>query len=150
MKYIASLFLIVSLFGFNLKYKNFSAEFNQSVKSEDKTINYEGKLYIKNSLVSWHYQKPIEKTIWTTLDNKIYIYEPDLEQVTIYNSSKQDNFFKLIESAKKVEKNLYLKKYDGKNIYFKVKDGMISKIYYKDKIWYFVKFKFLWYKTKRV
>ena len=62
MKYIASLFLIVSLFGFNLKYKNFSAEFNQSVKSEDKTINYEGKLYIKNSLVSWHYQKPIEKT----------------------------------------------------------------------------------------
>jgi len=133
MKYILILFLVVFSFGFDLKYKSFQSDFNQSVQSDNKTIYYSGKVYIQNSLVFWNYQKPIIKKIWATY-NKIYVYEPDLEQVTIYNTSKNDNFFELIKTATKIKKNLYLKEYNNKKIYFVLEDGMIKKIYYKDKI----------------
>jgi len=133
MKQIILIFLIIYGYSFDLKYKNFESDFNQSVKSENKTIYYNGKVYVKNGLVYWHYTKPIEKKIWATMD-KIYVYEPDLEQTTIYNTSKKDNFFDLIKTAKKIKNNLYLKNYDNKNIYFKIKNGLITKIYYKDKI----------------
>ena len=130
MKYILLLFFIVLSYGFELKYKSFSADFNQSVKSENKSIYYQGKLNIDNNLVFWHYIKPIEKKIW--ISDKIYVYEPDLEQVTIYK--KNENFFKLLKTAKKIKNNLYLKIYDNKKIYFVVKNKMVVKIYYKDKI----------------
>ena len=133
MKQIILIFMIIFSYGFELKYKNFESDFNQSVKSENKTINYNGKVYVKDSLVYWHYTKPIEKKIWATL-NKIYVYEPDLEQTTIYDTTKKDNFFELIKTAKKIKNNLYLKKYNNKDIYFQVKDNIITKIYYKDKV----------------
>ena len=133
MKQIFLLIFIVFSYGFDLKYKSFESDFNQSVESENKTIFYQGKVYIDNNLVYWHYIKPIEKKIWA-INNKIYVYEPDLEQVTIYKTSKQDNFFELIKSAKKIKENLYLKEYNNKEIYFKIRDNLIQKIYYKDKI----------------
>jgi outer membrane lipoprotein carrier protein len=133
MKRLFLIFLSIYTFGFELKYNQFTSDFNQSVKSENKTINYEGKVYVNNQLIFWHYTKPIEKKIWLTSNNKIYVYEPDLEQVTIYNNSKE-NFFKLIKSAKKLKNNLYLKKYNDHKIYFKTDNGLIKKIYYKDKV----------------
>jgi len=133
MKQIILIFIVIISYGFELKYKSFKSDFNQSVKSENKIINYNGKVYVKDSLVYWHYIKPIEKKIWATMD-KIYVYEPDLEQVTIYNTSKKDNFFELIKSSQKIKKNLFLKTYNNKKIYFEVKNSLIKKIYYKDKI----------------
>ena len=133
MKHIILIFMIILSYGFDIKYKSFESDFNQSVKSENKIIHYEGKVFVDNNLVYWHYIKPIEKKIWATND-KIYVYEPDLEQVTIYQKSNNDNFFKLLKTAKKIDKNTYLKKYDNKNIYFKTKNDLITKIYYKDKI----------------
>lgn len=133
MKQIILIFIVIISYGFELKYKSFESDFNQSVKSENKIINYNGKVYVKDSLVYWHYIKPIEKKIWATMD-KIYVYEPDLEQVTIYNTSKKDNFFELIKSSQKIKKNLFLKTYNNKKIYFEVKNSLIKKIYYKDKI----------------
>jgi outer membrane lipoprotein carrier protein len=134
MKQLFFILLSIYAFGFELKYNSFISDFNQSVRSENKTINYKGKVYVNHELIFWHYTKPIEKKIWVTLDNKIYVYEPDLEQVTIYNTSKKDNFFKLIRSAKKIKDNLYLKEYDNRKIYFETNNGLIKKIYYKDKI----------------
>ena len=133
MKQILLLSLAIFLYGLNIKYKEFSADFNQSVKSENKTIKYYGKVNVDNNLVFWHYTKPIKKKIWATL-NKVYVYEPDLEQVTIHNIGKNDNFFTLLKTAKKIKNNLYIKSYDNKNIYFIVKNQMITKIYYKDKV----------------
>jgi outer membrane lipoprotein carrier protein len=132
MKYII-LFIAIFSFGFELKYKSFEAEFNQTVQSENKTIYYKGIVKVKNDFVFWHYKKPIEKKIWNTLD-KIYVYEPDLEQVTIYKKNQNDDFFKLIKNAKKIKNHLYMKKYDNKNIYFITNNQTITKIYYKDKI----------------
>jgi len=133
MKPLILIFFMIFSYGFELKYKSFESDFNQSVESENKTIHYQGKVYIKDNLVFWHYTKPIEKKIWATL-NKIYIYEPDLEQTTIHNISKKDNFFELLKTAKKVKNNLYVKNFDNKKIYFLIKNKMIKKIYYKDKI----------------
>jgi len=133
MKYLILVFFIMFSYGFELKYKSFESDFNQSVKSENKTIYYKGKVFIKDNLVFWHYTKPIEKKIWAT-SNKVYVYEPDLEQTTIHNISKQDNFFELLKTAKQIKNNLYEKEYDNKIIYFVIKNDMINKIYYKDKI----------------
>jgi outer membrane lipoprotein carrier protein len=133
MKKLIFILLAIYSFAFELKYKSFISDFNQSVKSEKTTISYNGKVYIKNNLIYWHYIKPIEKKIWITT-NKIYVYEPDLEQITIYQTSQKDNLFRLIKSAKQIKNTLYLKKYDNKNIYFKTSNNLIKKIYYKDKI----------------
>jgi len=145
MKHLILFIFIIFSYGFELKYKSFESDFNQSVKSENKTIFYKGKVFIDNNLVFWHYTNPIEKKIWS--NNKIYVYEPDLEQVTIYQKSKKDDFFTLLQTAQKVKKNLYLKKYDNKNIYFVVKNKMIEKIYYKDKVDNLVTLNF--YNTKK-
>ncbi len=133
MKKILVLFLTILSYGLEIKYKEFSADFNQTVKSENKIIKYNGQIDVDNNLVFWHYTKPIEKKIWATL-TKIYVYEPDLEQVTIHNIAQNDNFFTLLKTAKKIKDNLYMKNYDNKNIYFVVQNQMITKIYYKDKI----------------
>jgi len=141
MKHIILIFMIIFSYGFNIKYKSFESNFEQSVKSDNKTIFYQGKVYVDNNMVYWHYTKPIEKKIWA-INNKIYVYEPDLEQVTIFNTNKKDDFFDLIKTAKKEKNNLYLKKYDNKNIYFKTKNNLITQIYYKDKIDNLVTLKF--------
>ncbi len=138
--------LISLLYAFNLKYTQFSTDFNQTIKSNNKTISYKGKLYIKNDLILWKYLYPTSKTIWIT-NNKIYIYEPDLYQVTIYNNQKKDSLFELIKSANKIKPNLYVKKYNDKTIYFQTKNGLIDKIYYKDKIGNLVTLNF--YNTKK-
>jgi outer membrane lipoprotein carrier protein len=127
------LYFIVLSFGVELKYKTFESEFNQSIKSDNKTIFYKGMVKVNNGLIFWHYLQPIEKKIWVTLD-KIYIYEPDLEQVTIYKKDKSDDIFGLIKNAKKIDNNLYLKHYNNKDIHFIIKNRIVTKIYYKDKI----------------
>jgi len=124
---------ILTSFAFELKYKSFEAEFNQSVESNKKKLHYNGKLFVKGELIFWHYIKPIEKKIWITLD-KVYIYEPDLEQVTIYKKSKESNLFQIIKNSQKVKENLYSYKTADKTIYFEIEDKMIKKIYFKDKI----------------
>jgi len=133
MKLIIILFYIIFSYSFELKYNSFEAEFNQSVESDNKTIHYYGKVAVNSNLIFWHYLKPIEKKIWVTTD-KIYIYEPDLEQVTIHSISKKDNFFKLLKESRKIDNNLYSKKIENKTIFFKVDKKMIKKIYYKDKV----------------
>jgi outer membrane lipoprotein carrier protein len=134
MKLLFLLFITTFSFSFELKYKTFSADFNQSVESNKKVINYTGKVFVKNSLIFWDYKTPIEKKIWVTNFNKIYIYEPDLEQVTIYKNSSSKDFFQLLTTATQIDDNLYKKQFDKKEIFFKTQNGMVKKIYYKDKI----------------
>jgi len=133
MKHLILLVFIIFGYSFEIKYKTLTTDFNQTIKSDNKTIIYKGKLFIKDNLIFWHYKKPIEKKIWV-LQNKIYVYEPDLYQVTIYSKNKDDDFFNLLKTAKKIDNNLYVKKYNDKTIYFSIKNGLVKKIYYKDKI----------------
>jgi len=61
MKHILFIILVTLSFGFNIKYSSFVSDFNQSVKSENKIIKYNGKVFVKDRLIYWHYTKPIEK-----------------------------------------------------------------------------------------
>lgn len=137
-----AIFAIFS-YGFDFNYSSISADFNQSVTTQGgKQIFYSGKIYAKvPNLMVWKYEKPIKKTIWINF-SKVEVYEPNLIQVTIYNSSSKDNFFNMLKTAKKLNKNTYLKYFDQKNIYFKVDKTKIKTIYYKDKIDNSVKIKF--------
>lgn len=142
--------LLLALFsyGFEFNYKSITADFNQSVTTEDgKKIFYRGKIYAKvPNLMLWHYEKPIEKKIWINF-SKVEVYEPNLIQVTIYNNSSKDNFFKLLKEAKKIDETTYLKHFNQKDIYFKVNNSNLKRIYYKDKIDNFVEIKFFNQKT---
>lgn len=142
------LLLGIFSYGFDFNYKSITADFNQSVQTEDgKKIFYSGKIYAKvPDLMLWHYKEPIEKKIWINF-SKVEVYEPNLIQVTIYNNSSKDNFFKLLKDSKKIDNNTYIKHFNDKDIYFKVSKDMLNKIFYKDKIDNLVEIKFFNQKT---
>jgi outer membrane lipoprotein carrier protein len=124
------LFIFLSaVFSFALTLpKTFSADFNQTIKSDNKTLHYKGKIFYKNGNLVWKYTYPYKKTIW--VKDQIYIYEPDLMQVTIM-PRKNDTLKELLKKAKKISRNLYMTEYKGKKYYF-VYDKYLRKLYYND------------------
>jgi len=123
------LFLLISfLFAIKLP-QTFSAQFIQTIKSDDKKIIYKGSVEVNNEKIFWSYNYPNKKYIW--VENKIYIYEPDLEQVSI--AEKKTSLKEIIKKAKKIKNNLYLAKIDNTNYYF-IYDKTLKKLYYTDKL----------------
>ena len=118
---------------------NFRADFTQTITSDKKTLNYKGELYLKNNLIYWHYTKPIEKKIWIT-DKKVYVYEPDLYQVTISKRPQLD-LIKIVKNAKKIEGNEYLAQIDKKKIYF-IFTKTLNKLWYEDEVGNLITIKF--------
>ncbi|WP_456488122.1 LolA-like outer membrane lipoprotein chaperone [Caminibacter pacificus] len=118
--------------------KEFSAKFVQTVKSQDRTITYKGDVYKKGEEIVWKYTYPTEKTIW--IKNKIYIYEPDLMQLTIANK-KNATLNEILKKAKKIKDDLYETKVDNKTIYF-IYDKTLKKLYYTDDLGNKVEIKF--------
>ena len=141
---LANIFLIINLFALNLS-KYFSADFIQKIYSEKSTLTYKGKIFVKNNKVYWKYTYPNEKEIW--INDKVYIYEPDLMQVTISKKPKL-NIFNAIKNAKKIKDNIYLAKIDNKNIYF-IYDKTLQKVWYKDDVGNEVKINFYKKSTKK-
>ncbi len=120
--------IILPIFSFALSLpQSFSADFNQTIISNKNTLHYSGKIFYKNKNIVWKYIKPYSKIIW--IKDKIYVYEPDLMQVTIMNRKK--SLDKLLKNAKKVKQNLYVATYEGKKYYF-VFDNRLKKLYYND------------------
>ena len=135
MRFFIVLFAIVLSFGIELPEK-FSADFNQTIVSDRKTLHYSGKVYYKNNEIVWEYTKPYKKTIW--VKDKIYVYEPDLMQVTVIEK-KEANLITLIKHAKKTAKNQYIAKYNGIEYHFKLSGKYPKIIYYTDKMGNIVK-----------
>jgi len=108
--------------------KEFSAEFNQTIISENQKITYKGNIFYNNGNLVWKYVYPSEKIIW--IKDKFYIYEPDLYQVTIAKRD-QTTLNEIIKKAKKTGENLYRYDKDDKKIYF-VYDKILKKLYYTD------------------
>ena len=126
--------------------KNFSADFTQTITSSNKTLKYKGKVYLKNNYVFWHYIKPIEKKVWIT--SKVYMYEPDLYQVTI-SKRPEISLIKIVKNAKKIKNNEYLAKMDKKEIYF-IYNKTLKKLWYKDEVGNLVKINFYNQSTKEL
>ena len=118
--------------------KEFSANFTQHIYSNDKNLTYKGKIFYKNKELVWKYTYPTQKTIW--IKDKVYIYEPDLYQVTI-TKRKKLTLDKIIKNSKKIGKDLYVSKINDKKIYF-IYDKTLKKLYYTDEFGNKVEIKF--------
>ena len=123
------LFISVFLFAIDMP-KAFKSEFNQTIISDNKKLIYKGRVFYKKKQIFWKYTYPEEKYIW--VKEKVYIYEPDLMQVTI--TKKQNlNLQNILRDAKKIKNNLYETDLDNKKIYF-IYDKTLKKLYYTDEM----------------
>ncbi len=118
--------------------KEFSAKFIQTVVSDGQKITYKGSVYKNGNEIVWKYTYPTDKTIW--VKDKIYVYEPDLMQVTIANK-KNASLSEILKNAKKVKENLYVANVDNKKIYF-IYDNTLKELYYNDEFDNKVKIRF--------
>jgi outer membrane lipoprotein carrier protein len=134
-KLLFIVFFISMLFGDIKNINTFEASFNQTITNElDKKITYTGKVYIKKpSLALWKYNTPVTKDIFIN-ENKVYIIEPDLEQVTISKINNNFNMIDIINSAKKINNDKYKTIIDGMDAYIFTKNGQIKKISYTDNL----------------
>ncbi len=133
MRYLIIFLSSIFLFGITLP-KEFSATFSQNISSDKKSLKYRGILYYKNGDIVWKYVYPYKKTIWVL--DKIYIYEPDLMQVTIADK-KGVNLINLIKKAKKIGRYTYESDFNGIKYYFELMGKKVKypvKIFYKDKM----------------
>jgi len=115
------------LFGIEIP-ENYKCEYNQKIIDENnKTIQYKGLLYYKNKKnIKWKYIEPVYKDI-IIKGNKIFIIEPDLEQVIIRKNDPflKKNIFSLLKDIKKdmIKDNKYTNNINDikYNIYFNKK-----------------------------
>jgi len=142
---IIILFFFTNLLALNLP-KYFSADFIQKIYSEGKTLTYKGKIYTDSKNVFWKYIYPNEKYIW--VNNKVYVYEPDLEQVTISKKPKL-NLFDAIKKAKKIKNNEYTANIDNKQINF-IYNKFLQKVWYIDDVGNKVVIEFKNQSTKKI
>ena len=123
-------FIIVLLFSYLNALSltnNFEANFTQTINSNGKKLFYKGQIFYKNGKILWKYSYPVKKYIW--INKKVYIYEPDLMQVTISKKPKF-NLENILKNAKK-EKEFYMTKIDNKKVYF-IYDKTLKSLHYKD------------------
>ncbi len=136
MRIILLFFAIVSFV--NASFNNlstFEADFKQILKNDrNDTITYTGKLYAdKNEKALWIYKTPVFKKIYYN-NKQVVIIEPELEQAIISKLDKVPNVLNILQKAKKIKKNLYLATCCKNSYKIFLKNGIISKITYKDKM----------------
>ena len=112
---------------------SFEADFVQSIKDDkNKTLVYKGHIIAsKPQFAIWSYKEPIEKDVY--INNwSVTIIEPEIEQVIIKKIESNFDFFKLIENAKEIEKNIYIAQYKGSIFKIKLVNNLIDSIQYLD------------------
>ena len=119
-KLLGLLFFFISLHALILP-KHFEANFTQIIFNQNTKLTYKGKFFYQNGKILWKYTYPVTKYIWIT--NQVYIYEPNLYQVTISPKPKL-TIQNIINHAKKLKNDLYFTKIDKTKIYFKYKNHL--------------------------
>ena len=115
--------------------KSFEADFIQSVTNEaDKTIEYKGKVFIKNSSkVLWKYKTPIIKNVYVLNDIAI-VDEPELEQAIYTTLENSIDIVKLLKDAKKVEENKYEAELYSTKYIILLENDKIKSLSYSDQL----------------
>lgn len=134
MKHIFLLLILVSeIFAFFGTLETFKADFSQSITDDkNKTLNYNGTIIAsKPQNVVWNYIEPIKKDIYISKYN-VVIVEPEIEQVIIRKIEFNLDFFKMIESAKLIKKNVYLAVYKDSEFTIVTENSTIKSISYID------------------
>ncbi len=113
----------------------FEADFKQILINDQKSkITYTGKLYAdKNEKALWIYKTPVNKKIYYN-QKSVVIIEPDLEQAIISKLDKVPNVLNILQNAKKIKKNIYEATCCKNRYKIYLKNNIISKITYKDKM----------------
>jgi len=125
------LFLLIFTISFALNIpSNFKANFIQTIKSDNQEIKYKGEIFYKNGKILWKYTYPTEKYIWML--NQVYIYEPDLYQVTVTKRPKF-NIENILKNSKKVKNNLYETTINNKKVKF-IYDKFLKELSYTDEV----------------
>ena len=129
LRIVIFLILVINLFALNLP-KQFEANFTQYIYSKNQKLTYKGFIIFKNNEIYWQYNYPSIKKIW--IKNKVYIYEPDLMQVTISKKPKL-NLIKILKNAKRLNKDLYVTYNGNKEVYF-IYDKYLKKVWYTNNL----------------
>jgi len=130
-------FLVSALFSLNLNdIKSIKTQFYQEIiNSSGNKIYYKGTMFAKKdkNQALWIYQQPIYKEIYY-LNGKIVIIEPDLEQATFAKLKKIPNIITLLKSAKKIDNNTYVTKFNNTKYFITLKNNTLYKISYIDEM----------------
>jgi len=134
MKFILTLLLSSTLsFASIDTLKSFEANFTQTITDEkNKSLIYEGHIIAsapQNAL--WNYHKPIKKDVYIN-SYRVVIVEPEIEQVIIRNIESDFDFFKMVKSAKKINKNTYEARYRESTFIIITNKNIIKSISYID------------------
>lgn len=115
-------------------FSSITADFTQTVTSEEASVNYEGNFYARDdNRALWIYAKPTPKKIYFDSD-KVVVVEDELEQAVISKLENTPNITKLLKSAKRIKDTLYKTEFDDVE-YLVTTDGDLPKrIDYQDKL----------------
>ena len=144
-KLLLLLIFLITLYGLKLP-NNFESNFTQTIINKDKKIIYKGKIFYKSGKILWKYTYPVEKKIWIL--NKVYIYEPNLMQVTITKKPTL-TLNTILKNAKKIKGNLYKTTINKTTVYFTY-DKTLKTLKYKNKMDDLVKIKFFNQKNSNI
>ncbi|WP_456323453.1 LolA-like outer membrane lipoprotein chaperone [Hydrogenimonas sp.] len=95
--------------------ENLNALFLQTVSNHEnnRSLNYEGKVWIKlPKQAKWIYEKPVKKIICVTKD-RAWVIEPELEQATLFRLQKAIPLMQILQNAKRISKGHYRAEYGG-------------------------------------
>lgn len=111
---IVLLGLSVGLFGWGEHIQSIQAEFEQHIVSEDGIpAHYKGRIFGQSpNKAKWLYEVPLKKEIYMNED-RVIIYEPDLEQASYSRLKNKLDFISILHDAKKHRNGTYRTRLDG-------------------------------------
>jgi outer membrane lipoprotein-sorting protein len=129
------IFTITVFYAQVFDFNSYEANFIQTITNNtNNIIKYTGKIYVQNnSNILWQYLKPVAKSVYI-IGKKVYIEEPELEQVIISNIHKELNLFNIINNSTKIKENIFQNSINNITYTIKIKDKKLISINYIDEI----------------
>jgi len=120
-------------FASGIEFDTLSANFSQTVQSDDAKISYSGDFSATKEHAVWHYKSPAIKNIFFSL-TKVVVIEPELEQAIVTNIKETPNLTAILASAKPNKNGIYEASFDDVKYYIELKNEIVSSIKYTDKL----------------
>ena len=120
-------------FASGIEFDTLSANFSQTVQSDDAKISYSGDFSATKEHAVWHYKSPAIKNIFFSL-TKVVVIEPELEQAIVTNIKETPNLTAILASAKPNKNGVYEASFDDVKYYIELKNEIVSSIKYTDKL----------------
>ncbi|GHS86521.1 outer-membrane lipoprotein carrier protein [Campylobacterota bacterium] len=116
-----------------IDFKTLSMSFEQRVTNEqNQTLKYSGKLWLKQpSFARYDYEKPVKKTI-AIANKSVLMIEPDLMQVTRFESEIAVNIIELWKKGKSVGAGKREATINGIKITLEHSGERFDRVYYTD------------------